>query len=279
MANLIKSEGIRLFSEYFAFQPHTLVNFVGGGGKTVLIHKLMEEYCSEGPVLNTSTTRIHPPDPGEGLVVISSDNVTLLKLMVDKVGRGCSNRAIKLTVTCHYISPTLLRGVPPDFYNDLDRALFPVIFNEADGAAGFSIKMPREGEPVLMENAEYLVPVIGIDCLYRQLGPEVVFRWKQFEECFSIGEGERMTPDLAAAILMHVDGVCRDWKPGAKIIPFINKVDGPSQDSAAMDLAKSILRNKNFPVERVVFGSVLQGRAYCISGPQTNGHLTTDKQE
>jgi probable selenium-dependent hydroxylase accessory protein YqeC len=173
----------------------------------------------------------------------------------------------------------LLRGVPPDFDNDLDRSLFPILFNEADGAAGFSIKMPREGEPVLMANAEYLVPVIGIDCLYRQLGPDVLFRWKHFESRFSIHEGERLTPDLAAGILMDAEGVCRDWRPGTTIVPFINKVDGSSQDSTAADLANSILRNKNFPVERVVFGSVFHGRAYSITVPQTHDHLTTNKQE
>jgi probable selenium-dependent hydroxylase accessory protein YqeC len=279
MSSLIKSEEIRVFSEHFTFYPHSLVNFVGGGGKTILIHKLMEEYCSEGPVLCTTTTRIHPPDPSEGLAVISSDNLPLLKLMVDRVGRCCSNRPIKLTVTCHYMSPTLLRGVPPDFDNALDRKLFPILLNEADGAAGFSIKMPREGEPVLMENADYLVPVIGIDCLYQPLGPGVLFRWKGFADRFSLREGERITPDLAAGILMHAQGVCRGWSAGTKIIPFINKVDGPSQDSAAIDLANSILHNGNFPIERVVFGSVLQGRACSITVPQTNGHLTADKQE
>ncbi len=276
---MVQNSGARLFSEHFAFRPHALVNFVGGGGKTVLIHRLMEEACSDGPVLNTTTTRIHPPDPGEGLVVLSSDNIPLLKIMVDKVADCCANRAIKLTVTRHSISPTLLRGVPPDFANEIDRRLFQIFLNEADGAAGFSIKMPREGEPVLMQNAEYLIPVIGIDCLYRHVGPDVVFRWKEFEECFSAREGERMTPHLAASILMHVDGVCRDWKPGTHIVPFINKVDGPSQDTAARDLANAILCNNHFPVERVVFGSVLQGRAFSVTGPQTHGHFTTDKQE
>ena len=266
-----------MFSEQFAFRPHSLVNFVGGGGKSILILKLMEEFCPEGPILYTTTTRIHPPDPSEGLVIISSDNVPLLKLMVDRISRSCSNRPIKLTVTCHYISPTLLRGVPPDFDNDLDHSLFPILLNEADGAAGFSIKMPREGEPVLMENAEYLVPVIGLDCLYQRMGPEVLFRWKGIAEHSSLREGDRITPDLAAGILMHAQGVCRGWKPGTKIVPFINKVDGPSQDSAAQDLANSILRNGNFPVERVVYGSVLQSRAYSITAPQTNGNSTTDK--
>jgi probable selenium-dependent hydroxylase accessory protein YqeC len=184
--------------------------------------------------------------------------------MVERVSRGCPNRPYKLVVTRHFMSPNLLRGVPADFHASLDRELFPLLLNEADGAASFSIKLPREGEPVLMQKAEYLVPVIGIDCLYQPLGPEVLFRWQAFAERFSLQKGERITPELAAKILMHKLGVCKDWTPGTTIIPFINKVDGPAQDSAASDLAHSILRNGNFPIQRVVFGSVLQDRANSI---------------
>jgi probable selenium-dependent hydroxylase accessory protein YqeC len=254
-----------LFLEKFAFQEHTLVNFVGGGGKTILIHKLMGEYSSRGPVLYTTTTRIHPPDPSEGLVVISSDNIPLLKTMVEKVSSNCPSRSYKLVATRHFMSPNLLRGVPPDFDNDLSRELFPIFFNEADGAASFSIKLPRAGEPVLMEKAEYLVPVIGLDCLDQPLGPEVVFRFKLFAERFSLSAGERITPEIAARILMHKEGVCKDWKTGTAIIPFINKVDSPVQDKNALDLAKCILQNGNFPVERVLFGSALQGRVDSLS--------------
>ena len=116
-----------------------------------------------------------------------------------------------------------------------------------------------------MQNAEYLVPVIGSDCLYRSLGPEVIFRWEIFAEHFPAHTGESLTPQLAADILMHRHGVCKDCGPGTKIIPFINKVDSPEQDSAARDLAQEILHNGNFPVERVLFGSVLQGRVESIS--------------
>lgn len=255
-----------MFSEQFAFQPHTLVNFVGGGGKTTLIHKLMEEYSPQGPVLYTTTTRIHPPDPNEGLVVISSDNLPLLKTMVDRISRNCPNRSYKLVATRHFMSPNLLRGLPPDFDNSLARELFPILLNEADGAASYSIKLPREGEPVLMENAEYLVPVIGIDCLHQPIGPDVVFRFKILAESFSLRGGERITPEVATAILMHKNGVCKGWKPGATIIPFINKVDGPAQEPAARVLAQCILHNGVFPVQRVLFGSALQGRVDSISG-------------
>ena len=241
------------------------MNFVGGGGKTILIYKLLEEYCPLGPVLYTTTTRIHPPEPSEGLVVISSDDLSLLKMMVDRVSRKCSSRAYKIVATRHFMSPNLLRGVPADFDSALERKLFPILLNEADGSASYSIKIPREGEPVLMENAEYLVPVIGIDCLYRPLGPEVVFRFKILAERFALRAGERITPEVAAGILMHKDGVCKDWTPGTTLIPFINKVDGPAQDSAARDLARAILDNGIFPVQRVVFGSILQGRVDSIS--------------
>jgi probable selenium-dependent hydroxylase accessory protein YqeC len=258
-----------VFSERFGFRSHTLVNFVGCGGKTILILKLMDEYYSQGSVLYTTTTRIHPPDPREGLVVISSDNLPLLKIMLDRVAGGSLNRSYKLVITRHFMSPTLLRGVPPDFDNTLDRELFPILLNEADGAASYSIKLPRENEPVLMEGAEYMVPVIGIDCLYRPMGPDVLFRWRDYADRFSLRAGERLTPELAAGILMHKQGVCRDWKPGTTIVPFINKVDGPAQDSAARDLADLILHNGNFPVDRVVFGSVLRSRADSVTIPQS----------
>lgn len=227
----------------------------------------MEEYSARGPALYTTTTRIHPPEGREGFVVISSENLPLLKLMVDRIGRDCADRPYKIAVTRSFMSPNLLRGVPPDFSNALDRGLFPILLNEADGAAGFSIKIPREGEPVLMENAEYLVPLIGIDCLHQPLGPKVLFRFQDFAGRFSLRPGQPLTPELAAGILMHKQGVCKNCKAGATIVPFINKVDDPSQDAAARDLASLILRNSNFPVKRVLYGSVLQGRIDSISVP------------
>jgi probable selenium-dependent hydroxylase accessory protein YqeC len=256
-----------LFSEQFEFRKNTLVNFVGGGGKTALIHRLMDECSTRGTVLYTTTTRIHPPKPSEGLVVISSDNLPLLRMMVERIGSNCPGRPYKLVVTRHFMDPDLLQGVPPDFDTSLDRRAFPILLNEADGSARYSIKLPREGEPVLMENADYLVPVIGIDCLNQPLGPKVVFRFQNFADRFSLRAGELMTIELAAGILMHKWGVCKDWKSGATIIPFINKVDEPEQDAAARDLANAILNNRNFPVKRVVFGSVLRGRASSIHVP------------
>lgn len=254
-----------MFSEYFAFQESALVNLVGGGGKTGLILKLMEEYCHKGSVLYTTTTRIHPPDTSKGLVIISSNHVQSLKSLVERICHDSPDRSFKLVVTQLAMSPNLLRGVTADFCQTLDRNLFSIILNEADGAASMSLKMPRDYEPVLMENADYLVPVIGIDCLQKPIGPEVFFHWETMAARFSIQAGQMLAPQLAADILMHKEGVCKDWKPGMEIIPFINKVDDPAQDPLAKDLALAIIKNSNYPVRNIVWGSLCQDRVTSLS--------------
>lgn len=253
-----------MFFEHFAFSLPARANVVGGGGKTGLILALLAEYSRSIPVIFTTTTRIHPPHPVDGLVILSSDNEDLLKLLLDRaIAGGCRER--KFVVTRLPGAPDLLRGVDPGFAGRLDADVFPLILNEADGARSMSLKMPRENEPVLMAGAGYLVPVIGLDCLDRPLGPESLFRWEIARERFGLKLGEILTPELAASLLLHPQGVCRGWRPGMRIIPFINKADSEAEDPLADSLARALLRNGNFPVERVVVGSVHHGRAASLS--------------
>jgi probable selenium-dependent hydroxylase accessory protein YqeC len=260
-------EDTLVFSEHFSFEPHTLVNFVGGGGKTALIQKLADEYSEKGTVLYTTTMRMHPPDTGKGFSIISGDNKVLIKNILTSIGLYCHERHYKIVATRHFMSPHLLRGVEPDFAEDLDPALFAAIFNEADGAAGFSLKIPRDNEPVLLNNGRYLIPVIGMDCLGQPLGPYSLFRWQECAEPFSLRENEPITAELAARILMHPRGVCKSWQPGITLLPFINKVDDATQVSHARELAGFILQNNHFPVKRVLYGSVLKGTVDSLSIP------------
>ena len=254
-----------MFVEAFAFSDHALVNFVGGGGKTALIHRLMREYSSRGPVLGTTTMRVHPPDPQEGFALIATDDLPFLHFVLEEISRNCADHTYRVIASRYYMSSNLVRGVPPDFFNTVNRRLFPIFLNEADGAASFSLKLYRDSEPVLAEGAEYLVPIIGLDCLGRQLGPDTVLRWRELAKSFSMDEGDRITPQIAASLLMHPNGVCRGWQSGMTIIPFINKVDSETQDAAARELAEVILNNRNFPVDRVLYGSVTQGRVVSVS--------------
>lgn len=253
-----------MFSEHFAFKFPTLVNFVGGGGKTSLILKLADECSSSVPVIYTTTTRIHPPGTKEGLVSITCDEMALLRSLLERVGRECSNCGRIYVITTAPISQTLLAGVRPDFALNLDRRIFPMILNEADGARSMSLKMPREGEPVLMKGAQYLVPVVGLDCLNKPLGPETLFRWEMAARRYSLKEGQVLTPELASSLLLHPEGVCKDWVPSMKLVPYINKVDSSDDEPLARELAQVLLRNERFPIERVVWGSLRSGSANAI---------------
>lgn len=260
-------DDIFLFSDLFNFKPHSLVNFVGGGGKTLLIHVLMQESIRLGHVLYTTTARMHPPSPDRDMVVLSCSSLPLLKDLAEQAAKGCAGRKLKIVATGKLVEPDLLAGIPRDFLESFDRSLFHLFLNEADGCARFSLKLPRNGEPVPMEGAEYLVPVIGLDCLGRTADSETIFRFQNLSSRFSLRQGEVITPELAAKILMHPEGVCKDWKEGMEIIPYINKVDDPELDGDAKTLASSILGNGTFPVNRIVWGSV----RYCrgISFPQS----------
>ncbi len=254
-----------MFAEHFTFQPPALINFVGGGGKTSLILRLLDEYCASGTVIYTTTTRIHPPHPRDGMLILSSDNNDLLRAILERLGRTCLSRSCKLVVTGPAINSRFLQGVKPEFATGIDWNLFRFILNEADGARSMSIKMPRAGEPVLMQGAHYLVPVIGIDCLMKKLGPETLFRWELVSERFSSEAGKPITPGLAARILFHPQGVCKDWKPGTRIVPYINKVDTETLDPVARELAYALLHNPHFPVDHVVWGSLLSGSAGSLT--------------
>jgi len=72
-----------LFKEQFGFELPAVVNFVGGGGKTGLILTLLHEYSGAIPVVYTTTTRIHPPDPFPGMMMLACDDMEMLALIVD----------------------------------------------------------------------------------------------------------------------------------------------------------------------------------------------------
>jgi probable selenium-dependent hydroxylase accessory protein YqeC len=156
-------------------------------------------------------------------------------------------------------NPDLFPGVSSGFGAALNPAIIPLILNEADGARSMSLKMPRQGEPVLMTGSKYLVPVIGLDCLNQPLGASTLFRWEYAREQFGLHEGDILSPDRLASILFHPQGVCKDWRPEMKIIPYINKVDAYEDRESALMLAEALLKNANFPVHHVVWGSVKSG--------------------
>jgi probable selenium-dependent hydroxylase accessory protein YqeC len=221
----------------------------------------MEEAPPPRPALYTTTTKICPPHPHDGLFILSSNNKSYLKMAVESITQRSFEMTWRMVITGAYAAPGKYGSISPEFASELGPDHFSIILNEADGARSMSIKVPREGEPVLMKGARYLVPVIGLDCLGKPLGPELIFRWQIAQEKYFLEAGRIMTPELAAFLLMNPEGVCKGWRPEMEIVPYINKVDDEDQDPLAQKLAYCLLHNGNFPVKRVVWGSLQGNRA------------------
>jgi probable selenium-dependent hydroxylase accessory protein YqeC len=250
-----------VFSDRFGFRLPARVNFVGGGGKTSLILRLAEEQSAWLRVIYTTTTRIHPPPVAPERALLVCDHAGLLYQMLERIARDCSSTIHTIVVATRHHSPGLLSGVAPGFALPLDPSLFPLILNEADGARSVSLKIPRDGEPVLLQEADTLVPVVGLDALGATLGPESVFRWAQGHARLGLRAGEKITPETAAAVLLHPEGVCKGWTAPVEIVPFINKVDSAEDEAAARQLAEALLAHRSrLPIRRVVWGSVERGR-------------------
>src|SRR5512139_3022727 len=114
---------------HFDFRLPAIVNFVGGGGKTSLILSLLREYSEVCSVMYTTTTRIHPPEVSDGLAIISADDTSLLKHLVNQIGERFQGQMCRLVATRGSAGPTLLRGVEPTFAQSIERDFFPLILN------------------------------------------------------------------------------------------------------------------------------------------------------
>ena len=89
----------------------------------------------------------------------------------------------------------------------LDKALTScdVAFIEADGSKQMPCKLPREGEPVLLNASDIVIAVAGLDALGKSL-EEACFRWQLGREIFTTSCNSLMDEAKLAQILLSENG-------------------------------------------------------------------------
>jgi probable selenium-dependent hydroxylase accessory protein YqeC len=236
--------------EAFALQEREVISLAGGGGKTTLLFALAEELSSRrGGVVLTTTTKIWAPAPSPSFALFLS---TRLSEMPPWISGHMGNHPY-LIVAQERLGDGKLRGVPPGWVESL--ASLPgvsVVLVEADGAAGRSLKASREGEPVLPANTSLLIPVVGIDALGSPLKEEYVFRSELAARLLHLTPGEEVTPQIIADLMVLTLG---RRPPGARVIPFINKMDLPGSLEKGRALARRLLASDQIGASRVILGN------------------------
>ena len=236
-------------TDAFSIRDREVISLVGAGGKTSLMFALGNELSAKrkGIVL-TTTTKIREPAPSPSFALFLSEQISELKRWVGKN----LGKYPYLIIARKKMDDGKLQGILPEWGEELlSLADISSIIIEADGAAGRSLKAPREGEPVLPNNTTLLVPVVGIDVLGHPLDEQYVFRSQIAARILNAAMGTIVTEEMITRLLAEI---IKNRPEKARVIPFINKVDVPGGLEKARKLARYLVRIEGLKMERVILG-------------------------
>ena len=239
----------------FRVQSGDVVSFVGGGGKTTAMFRMASELVAHGQrVVTTTTTRIF------------AHQIALAPHHIIHYHRQSTERLIRLLGEQLAVHPHILVVGPSDYdtgkacgvESDVVEAMAAMpqvdcVLNEADGARMRPFKAPADHEPVVPSRTTLLVPVVGIDVIGRPLTDEHVHRAAVAARLAGVELGVEVTAKIVAAVLTDFQGGLKGLPIGARVVPFINKVESGTL-ALAHNLADDLLACQQ--VESVVIGSV-----------------------
>ncbi|MBI4320964.1 MAG: putative selenium-dependent hydroxylase accessory protein YqeC [Chloroflexi bacterium] len=225
------------------------VALVGGGGKTTSMYRLAVELADAGKrVVVTTTTHIMPPEPHEAeATVVAEDLAIALNAIAEKL------RTYHVIGVGSRITPDgKLKGVPQEWVAEIARLDgLDLVIVEADGAACKPFKAPADHEPVIPSCADVVVPIVGVDVVGQPICRETIHRPERVCAIGPAKMGEPVTVDVVARVLLHPLGLAKGAPDRARIVPLINKVDGPSSLAVARAIAGLLLAAGT---DRVVIG-------------------------
>ena len=160
---------------------------IGGGGKTTLLCTLAEELRRRGTVVLCTSTHIMRPTRYEVLERAGEEAVSAALAAHGAVCVGETAEGGKLT------APALP-------FEALAR-LADYVLVEADGSRQLPLKAHAPHEPLLPQNAQRVVLVVGADGFGRPIR-EVCHRSALYAALCGADEDAAVTPELAAKVLL-----------------------------------------------------------------------------
>ena len=194
---------------------HELVSFVGGGGKTALMHAFARGLG--GRCIATTTTQMGTGENG-GLT-------TLIGASDDEIVAAATSGP---TLVWRSVSDGKALGMNPTRCNALFDRVDHVLV-EADGARSMPFKAPGTFEPVVASATTMMVSVIGADALGRIIADQChrPLRVAALARCQPY---QRLTPKAAAAVLLHPNGQRAALPERARLVIAITKVEAVNAD-------------------------------------------------
>ena len=206
---------------------------IGGGGKTSLMECLAEELSAQARVIVCTTTHIYPEQNMPCLVSTSEAEIAAELARTRCVCVGSASESGK------YSAPEL------PFCTLCALASYVIV--EADGSKRLPLKAHASHEPVIPEEAQRVIMVIGIDGVGKTIR-ETRHRSALYAQLVGVDEETVVTPQLAARVV-NAEGY------GDRV--YINKVESAADYEAAQAMANEFSC-------RVIAGSLHQGVYVCL---------------
>lgn len=198
-----------------------IISVVGAGGKTSTIEYIVNEYNNIGDkaIVSTTTHMFQPLNFA-----------------------WCKEESMELLEKCLETDNVVWLGIPanhekmksPDlsFFDKVKQLNIPLVI-ESDGSKRLPFKVPAEKEPVILEESDIVIGVLGMDALGRPM-KEVCFRYELATKLLDKSEDELITKEDYVSIILNNWGLRKGIKNGMKYIVFLNKVDDEYREKEAM---------------------------------------------
>ena len=218
--------------EALALPPEGWTCLVGGGGKSSLMLRLVEERARRGlPALAATTTHIGRE---QGLAAGP---------LAGTVEELEAARREGLTACAAVTEPeTGKLSAPPAEVLAHGLHLFGFGVDEADGAKRLPMKAPAGHEPCLIPDCAAVVAVAGLSALGRPIG-QTCHRSALACALLGVGPETVVSPELLARLLTHGEGQFKGVGDPRRFRVLLNQADGPAQLAQARETAAAVRRH------------------------------------
>ena len=239
----------------------SIISIAGGGGKTTTLFTLASE-LKEYKVLITTTTKILKPKESNDYEIITDlDSREFLDYLKNK-----SHKNIIVYGHTPSIESRKLEGCTFSFLKAVKR-YFDVMIIESDGSAGRPIKAPAAHEPVIFENTDTYIGVIGLDCLGKPATDIFVHRPELFSKIRNKNQNEIIATDDLVKLINSKDGLFKDAPENCRKIALLNKGDLLTLNECEI-LADTIIKESKFPL-KLIINSYREKKSVLISKEST----------
>lgn len=215
-----------------------ITSVIGGGGKTTLIHFLADELLERGTVIITTTTHIMKSDVFHNFVTADgADNLSLISELMSQHRCLCVGSAFegdKLQTPCVELSDLL--------------KICDYVLVEADGSKHLPLKAHDTYEPVIPQESQKTVLVLGVDAVGKKLS-DVTHRAHIAAKLLDCSGSDIVTPDMVAQLVSSEN---------LHDMAVINKCD----TIELMNTAKTVADKLN---TKCIITSLLKGEMYVSS--------------